>query len=181
VTTLDYSAVANLRAIQITVSQAKPFQSAVSSPVVPWSTALTMEILQLSRSTAPTKSSLHRLPYNWLISEIVSVITSRLAPRRKHRPVLYSNRFRGNAFFLRRRCLVTAAYTSLLRICCLAANVVSLFVWRSLSSNGSTRYSIVIYYVVSTDLPIIIIYPTQHEAPIQYSMIQIDFTYFSTY
>jgi hypothetical protein len=33
-----------------------------------------------------------------------------------------------------------AAYTCLLRICCLAANVVSFFVSKSLPSNGSTRY-----------------------------------------
>jgi hypothetical protein len=34
----------------------------------------------------------------------------------------------------------TTAYTCLLQICCLAANVVSLSVSRSLSSNGYTRY-----------------------------------------
>jgi hypothetical protein len=69
-----------------------------------------------------------------LTSKLVSVIIYRIGPRRKHRSLLYSNR-------LRRRYPVTAAYTYLLRICCLAANVVSLFVLRSLPSNGSTRYS----------------------------------------
>jgi hypothetical protein len=36
----------------------------------------------------------------------------------------------------------------LLRICCLAANVVSLFVLRSLPSNGSTRYNIMFFICV---------------------------------
>jgi hypothetical protein len=43
---------------------------------------------------------------------------------------------------LRRYYTVTAAYTCSLRICCLAADVVSLFFSRSLPSNGSTRYNI---------------------------------------
>jgi hypothetical protein len=47
---------------------------------------------------------------------------------------------------LRRRYSVTTAYTCLLRISCLAADVVSLFVFRSLPSNGSTRYSILILF-----------------------------------
>jgi hypothetical protein len=46
---------------------------------------------------------------------------------------------------LRRRYSATATYTCLLRICCLAADVVSLFVSRSLPSNGSTRYNITYY------------------------------------
>jgi hypothetical protein len=37
-----------------------------------------------------------------------------------------------------------ATYTCLLRICCLGVDVVSLFVSRSLPSNGSTHY-IVLY------------------------------------
>jgi hypothetical protein len=54
-----------------------------------------------------------------------------------------------------RRCYpVTVAYTCLLRICCLAANDVSLFVSRSLPSNRSTRYSInkirsLLFYVLN--------------------------------
>jgi hypothetical protein len=46
----------------------------------------------------------------------------------------------GTCLF-RSRYLGTAAYTCLLRLCCLAADVVSLFVSSSLPSNGSTRYS----------------------------------------
>jgi hypothetical protein len=33
---LNYSATANLRTLQINTAHAKTFQSAVSSPVVPW-------------------------------------------------------------------------------------------------------------------------------------------------
>jgi hypothetical protein len=39
-----------------------------------------------------------------------------------------------------------AAYTSLLKICCLAANIVLLYVSRSLPSNGSTPYNIFSIY-----------------------------------
>jgi hypothetical protein len=35
-TTLNYSAIANLQTLQITTEYAKTFQSAVSSPVVSW-------------------------------------------------------------------------------------------------------------------------------------------------
>jgi hypothetical protein len=47
----------------------------------------------------------------------------------------------GTCFSLRRRYSVTAAYTCLLGICCLSADV-SLFVSRTLPSNGSTSYNI---------------------------------------
>jgi hypothetical protein len=40
--------------------------SSLLSLVFFWQRILTMEILQLPSSTAPTKSSLHRLPYNYL-------------------------------------------------------------------------------------------------------------------
>jgi hypothetical protein len=36
VTTLNYSAIVNLHTLQITTARTKSFQSAVSSPVVPW-------------------------------------------------------------------------------------------------------------------------------------------------
>jgi hypothetical protein len=42
---------------------------------------------------------------------------------------------------MRRRYPITAAYTCLLRIWCIVANVVLLFVSRSLPSNGSARYN----------------------------------------
>jgi hypothetical protein len=50
--------------------------------------------------------------------------------------------FPGEHVCLRRSYSVTAAYIYLLRICCLEADVVSLFVSRSLPSNGSARYNI---------------------------------------
>jgi hypothetical protein len=35
-TTLNYSIIGDLRTLQITTAHAKSFQSAVSSPVIPW-------------------------------------------------------------------------------------------------------------------------------------------------
>jgi hypothetical protein len=87
---------------------------------------------------APSKYSLHIFPYDWLTSKLVSVITSGLGPRRKHRSLLYTNRFCGELVCLRRHYSVTAACTCLVSICCLAANV-SLFISRPLPSNQSTR------------------------------------------
>jgi hypothetical protein len=60
-------------------------------------------------------------------SKLVSVITSRNEQFRKHRSLLYSDRFHGN--ILGKRYPVAAVYTCLLRICCLAADFVSLFVF----------------------------------------------------
>jgi hypothetical protein len=47
VTTLTYSAIADLHTLQITTAHAKPFQSAESSSVVPWLRLLIVEFLQL--------------------------------------------------------------------------------------------------------------------------------------
>jgi hypothetical protein len=92
---------------------------------------------------APTKSSLHRLPYDSLsLVPVILLITPRHGPHRKHRLLLYSNRFSVNMFVCKGINSVTAMYTCLLRICCLAADVVLLFVSRSLPSNGSTCYII---------------------------------------
>jgi hypothetical protein len=60
VTRLNYSAIANLHTLQISTANAKSFQSAVSSPAVPCFTASNSG----DSPAAPTKSSLHRLPYN---------------------------------------------------------------------------------------------------------------------
>jgi hypothetical protein len=49
-TTLHYSAIADLHTLQITTAHTKSFQSAVSSSVVPWQRLLTVVILQLPRS-----------------------------------------------------------------------------------------------------------------------------------
>jgi hypothetical protein len=59
VTTLNYSAIANLHTLQITTARPKPFQSAAVStsrfPVTDLNNAVS--------STAPNNSSLHRFPY----------------------------------------------------------------------------------------------------------------------
>jgi hypothetical protein len=75
VTKSNYNTIANFLALQITRAHAKSFQSALSSPVVPWRRLLTVEILQL-----------HRLSLHFTDSS------------RKHRSLLYSSRFRGNVF-----------------------------------------------------------------------------------
>jgi hypothetical protein len=49
VTTFNYSAIANLHTLQITIVHAKYSQSDVSSPVVHWYWLLTAGILQLHR------------------------------------------------------------------------------------------------------------------------------------
>jgi hypothetical protein len=69
-------------------------------------------------------------------SKVVPVITPWYGPRRKRRfqQFLYCCvwiRCRGNMFVCEG-----------LRICCIAADVVSFFVSRSLPSNGSTRYNV---------------------------------------
>jgi hypothetical protein len=62
VTTLNYSAIANFQSLQITTAHTKSFQSAFTSrfPIT--------DLNNGHSSTAPTKSSLHRLLYNWLPS-----------------------------------------------------------------------------------------------------------------
>jgi hypothetical protein len=59
VTTLNYSAIADLHIIQITAAHAKSFQSAFTSRFQ------VMDLNNGDSSTAPTKSFLHRLPYDW--------------------------------------------------------------------------------------------------------------------
>jgi hypothetical protein len=104
VTTLNYRAIADLHTSQITTAHAKSFQSAVSSPVIPWQQLLTVEILQLPRSfvacwlpTTLTKSSLHR-SLKLTLAPTVLLIPSQQGPCRKHCSLLYSNHFRGNMF-----------------------------------------------------------------------------------
>jgi hypothetical protein len=110
-----------------------------------------VEILQLPRSlrytlalicTDEVISSQTPLQRSLNSCLIVLLIGSRHGSCRKHRLLLYSNCFRGNWFFLRRRYSVNAAYACLLKICCLAADVILSFVSKSLRSNGSARYSV---------------------------------------
>jgi hypothetical protein len=92
VTTNNYNTIANFHILQITRAHTKSFQSAFASrfPVT--------DLNNGGSSTAPSKSSFHRLPYNRLTSKLVAIITSRHGPRRKRRSFLYSKRFSGNVF-----------------------------------------------------------------------------------
>jgi hypothetical protein len=84
---------ANFYTLKITTAHAKSSQSASVSTCRFLLTASNSG----DSSTASTKSSLQRLShnsfnwlcYNWLISKLVSVITSRHGPRTKHSPLLY--------------------------------------------------------------------------------------------
>jgi hypothetical protein len=55
--------------------------------------------LRCSVAISCTKSSLHRLPYNylWTLAPVV-LVTSRCGPLSKQRSLLYSSRFQGNMF-----------------------------------------------------------------------------------
>jgi hypothetical protein len=75
-------------------------------------------------STPPPHGSL------WTLTPVVLLIIYGHGSRRKHSSLLYSNRFCGNMFVWEKRCSVTVAYNWLLRICCLTADVVSLFLGR---------------------------------------------------
>jgi hypothetical protein len=90
VTTLNSSAIP----LQITTAHAKSFQSVFSSR------SLVTASNSRDSSTAPTKFSLHRLPYNSLqtLAPVVLIITSRHGSRKKYRSLLYSNRCRANRF-----------------------------------------------------------------------------------
>jgi hypothetical protein len=95
VTTLNYSAIANLHTLPITRTHGKSFPACN----VFTSRSLIMASNSGDSSTAPSKSSLHRLPYNSLsLAPFVFLITSRYGPRRKHRSLVYSYRSRGNMF-----------------------------------------------------------------------------------
>jgi hypothetical protein len=76
-----------------------------------------------------------------LNSKVVPLITPRHGPTENAALLLLLQSLPWENVCLRRRYSVTAAYTCSLRICCPATDV-SLFVSRSLSSNGTTRYNI---------------------------------------
>jgi hypothetical protein len=85
VTALNYSAIADLHTLQITTAHAK------SSTYVCY-VFNTRSLVKASNSgdssastLSCTKSSLHRLPYNLLISKLVPLITPWHGPRRNHR------------------------------------------------------------------------------------------------
>jgi hypothetical protein len=85
-TTLNYSAIADLHTSQITTAHAKSFQSAVSSPVFPGNGFKQWRFFSfhphfIARwlSTALTKPSLQRLPYSSLPSLQLSLHLSSLS------------------------------------------------------------------------------------------------------
>jgi hypothetical protein len=91
--TLNYIAIVKPHTLQITTAHAKYFQPAFTS-------GFQVTVLNNGNpSTAPTKSSLHRHPYNYLpslqltlnwTSKLVSLITIWHGPRRKHRHQQFS-------------------------------------------------------------------------------------------
>jgi hypothetical protein len=150
--TRDY-AIANFHTLQITTTHAKSFQSVAIST----SRSLVTASNSGDSSTAPARFPLDKFPYDSLLAhsvvtptnfQTVSVLKSRHGLRRKHRSVLRSDRFSWECVCLKRRYPVTAAYACLLRFCCLATNVVSLFVSRSLPNNESTRNSILFQFLI---------------------------------
>jgi hypothetical protein len=104
-----------------------------------------MENLQL-----PNMSFLHRFPYNspptLSLASIVLPITPWHGSSEKTALPLWLQLFPWEHVCLRRHYSVMAAHTCLLRICCLAVDVVSLFGLRSLPSNESTHYSYYVYW-----------------------------------
>jgi hypothetical protein len=117
-TTSNYSVTANLHNSQITTAPAKLFQTAVSSPAVPWQRLLTVEILQLHA----LKSSLHRLPYG---THSVSLIIFKIYPRnglnRKHL-ISKSTSIVAHRFIAGGTCLLN---------CCLETSLIYLSISRS--------------------------------------------------
>jgi hypothetical protein len=91
VTINNHNTIANVHTLQITTAHTKTFQSAVFTSRCPVTDSNSWD-----SSNAPTKSSLHRFPYNWLNSKRVSFVTFRHGSRRKHRSSSYPNSFRGN-------------------------------------------------------------------------------------
>jgi hypothetical protein len=115
------------------------FQSAVSSPAVPWQRFLTVKILQLHA----LKSSLHRLLYRAdSVVPNVFEITPRHRPRRNIPFPASSTSTVARQFVAARTCLPS---------CCLERSLVYLPVSRSSHSNGSTghnTYEILFLYCI---------------------------------
>jgi hypothetical protein len=81
-----------------------------------------------------------------LLLQIITVITYRHGPRRKHRLQQFRYccmRIRCQGKVFTEPFLSSGRLFLLIKICCLAANVVSLFVSRSLPRNGSIRHSLI--------------------------------------
>jgi hypothetical protein len=112
--------------------------------------ALSGEKMGLSVTTAADprqrSHSRVRVPWdswsNWLTSNLALVISTSARTAEKTPFIFVLQSFPWEHVCLPRCYSVTAAYISLLRICFLPANIVSLFVSRSLHSNGPTRCNI---------------------------------------
>jgi hypothetical protein len=111
VTALDYSAFADLPTLEITRAHAKPFQSAVFI-----SRFLVTASNSGHSSTAPNKSSLHRLPYNsfWTFAPTVLLINISTRTPQNTPSIVVLQLFLWERVCLRRRYPVTATYTCLL-------------------------------------------------------------------
>jgi hypothetical protein len=79
--------------------------------------------------------------YLWILASTVIFITSRHGPTENTALLFLLQFFPWECVSLRSRYPVTAQYACLLKICYLAADIVSLFVSRALSNNGCTRYN----------------------------------------
>jgi hypothetical protein len=100
-------------------------------------------LLRLARSrwrysTPPPHGSLLQ------VCQLTLSITHNISARinRKHSSSIFASVISIRICFLRSRYPATAAYTCLLKICCLATNFVSLSVSRSIPSNDCTRYNV---------------------------------------
>jgi hypothetical protein len=103
-TTSNYSAVANVRTLQITTAHAKYYPTCYVSTgrfLVTASNSGDSSVSALKPSlnggSLPTASSLHSIPYKTdFVAPVVLLITPRHGPPRQHRAFSYANRFRGN-------------------------------------------------------------------------------------
>jgi hypothetical protein len=138
-TTLNYSAIADLHNLQITTAHAKslPFCSVFTSRSLvtafntgDFSASALMSLLNLLFTDSLTTLS--------TLAPIVLLITAH-GPRRKHRSLLYSNRFRGNISVM---ALLSNGCIYLLAKNPFPSNGCCFVVSRSLPSNGSMYYFI---------------------------------------
>jgi hypothetical protein len=127
-TTLNYGAIADVHTLQIATSHAKSFQSAVLTSPSLVTSSNNGDSSASALSSLPDGSQLLRLSLiftdsltNDVTSKLVSVITSRHGPRRKHR------------------------FQQFLYSCAQTRCPGNLFVSRSLPTIGSTSYNIKIF------------------------------------
>jgi hypothetical protein len=143
-TTSNYSAIANLHTSQITTPHNTSFPACVCSRrslVTAFNSgdSSPSELdSSLKGSSCPTLFStvlfLHSLPYRTdFVAPTAFLIISRHGQRRQHRPFIMLTVSAGMC--LPSRSLAAAVYYCLIRICCLATNVVPLSVSRPLPRN----------------------------------------------